>query len=272
MDNEAESAISIRCEVVSEKERAFIQARLPINSPRSSEKGFDWAEIKRTFKDIRLWLFLGVWGFYTVGTTGLTFYQPSVIVNLGFTSIAQAQLLNLPPAIFSCMLVIFFGWLASTATVPLPAIPFSFMISIMACYAVEYTYPNVGGVYAATLLAGGFSTAWYIMMWPWRVQTINGATGSAFAIAFANSYGQIGGAVGAQLFNSRYAPRYETSFAIAMGFVGMAIIMVLITWYVTGRTDIELRRIRRARIQATKRGDAIVEQLPHPAGEKAEKA
>lgn len=40
------------------------------------------------------------------------------------------------------------------------------------------------------------------MMWPWRVQTINGATGSAFAIAFANSYGQIGGAVGAQLFNS----------------------------------------------------------------------
>ena len=36
-------------------------------------------------------------------------------------SIAQAQLLNRPPAIFSCMLVVFFGWLASTATVPLPA-------------------------------------------------------------------------------------------------------------------------------------------------------
>lgn len=35
------------------------------------------------------------------------------------------------------------------------------MIAIEACYAVEYTYPNVGGVYAATLLAGGFSSAWY---------------------------------------------------------------------------------------------------------------
>jgi hypothetical protein len=76
------------------------------------------------------------------------------------------------------------------------------------------------------------------MMWPWRVQTINGATGSAFAIAFANSYGQIGGAVGAQLFNSRFAPRYETSFAIAMGF--------------TGNVDIEMRRERRARIAASK--------------------
>ena len=92
----------------------------------------------------------------------------------------------------------------------------------------------------------------YIMMWPWRVQTINGATGSAFAIAFANSYGQIGGAVGAQLFNSRFAPRYETSFAIAMGFVGIAIIIASITWYFTGSVDVEMRRERRARIAASK--------------------
>jgi hypothetical protein len=169
------------------------------------------------------------------------------------------------------MLVISFGWLASTATVPLPAIPLFFMIAIETCYAVEYTYPNFGGVYAATLLAGGFSSAWYecwplctkflradryyryIMMWPWRVQTINGATGSAFAIAFANSYGQIGGAVGAQLFNSRFAPRYETSFTIAMGFVGIAIIVASITWYFTSNVDVEMRRERRARIKTSKR-------------------
>lgn len=35
------------------------------------------------------------------------------------------------------------------------------MIIIEACYVVEYVYPNTGGVYAATTLAGGFSTAWY---------------------------------------------------------------------------------------------------------------
>lgn len=90
------------------------------------------------------------------------------------------------------------------------------------------------------------------MMWPWRVQTINGATGSAFAIAFANSYGQIGGAVGAQLFNSRFAPRYETSFAIAMGFVGIAIIVASTTWYFTGAVDVKMRRERRAWMKASK--------------------
>jgi MFS family permease len=70
---------------LSEEEKAFIQARLPVNSPRAREKDFDWKEVKQTLKDYKLWLFLGVWGFYTVGTTGLTFYQPTVIADLGFT-------------------------------------------------------------------------------------------------------------------------------------------------------------------------------------------
>ncbi|KXT03689.1 hypothetical protein AC578_5187 [Pseudocercospora eumusae] len=108
------------------------------------------------------------------------------------------------------------------------------------------------------MLAGGFSTAWYNLMWPWRVQTTSGATGSAFAIAFTHSYGQIGGAVGAQLLNSNYAPKCTTSFAIAMGFVGLAMIMESITWCFTGRVDIETRKIRRARIAAAKENKAVI--------------
>ena len=105
-------------------------------------------------------------------------------------------------------------------------------------------------------------------MWPWRVQTLEGATGSAFAIAFANSYGQIGGAVGAQLFNSRFAPRYTTSFAIGMGFVGAAIIMTSITWYFTSRVDRDTRRIKRARIAARKHNHAILDDVDIHAREK----
>ncbi|KAF5863561.1 hypothetical protein ETB97_009805 [Aspergillus alliaceus] len=197
---------------LSEKEQIFIQARLPSNSPRAAEANFDLRELITTFKNKRVWLFLFCWAFFTVGTTGLTFYQPTVIANLGFTSISETQLLNIPSAVFAVILTVLFGILADTGRIPLPAIPLAFMVVIEACYGVLYAFPNTGGVYGATILAGGFSTAWYVMMWPWRVQTTEGATGSAFAIAFANSYGQIGGAVGSQLFNSRYAPRYTTSF------------------------------------------------------------
>ncbi|CAK7209716.1 hypothetical protein SCUCBS95973_000534 [Sporothrix curviconia] len=246
---------------LTEREKAFVQARLPINAPRAQEENFSWRQFVRTLKDIRLWLFLGCWAFYTVGTTGLTFYQPSVIASLGFTSIGRAQLLNIPPAIFACILTLAFGVFADTGYIPQPAIPLFFMVVILACYVVEYTYPSLGGVYAATMLAGGFSTAWYTMMWPWRVQTTQGATGSALAIAFANSYGQIGGAVGAQLFNARFAPRYTTSFGIAMGFIGMAIVMNLITWSFTWRVDAETRRIKRARKAALKRNEAVLDDV-----------
>ncbi|KAL1891691.1 hypothetical protein Sste5346_007440 [Sporothrix stenoceras] len=246
---------------LSDREKAFVQARLPVNAPRAQEENFSWRQFINTLKDIRLWLFLGCWAFYTVGTTGLTFYQPTVIAGLGFTSIGRAQLLNIPPAIFSCFLTISFGIFADTGYIPQPSIPLFFMVVILACYVVEYTYPNLGGVYAATVIAGGFSTAWYTMMWPWRVQTTQGATGSALAIAFANSYGQIGGAVGAQLFNSRFAPHYTTSFGIAMGFIGMAIVMNLITWSFTWRVDAETRRIKRARKAALKRNEAILDDV-----------
>ena len=70
---------------MTEEEKEFVQIRLPPNSPRSAEKDFDLREFITTLKDIRLWLFLLCWAFYTVGTTGLTFYQPTVIANLGFT-------------------------------------------------------------------------------------------------------------------------------------------------------------------------------------------
>ncbi len=146
------------------------------------------------------------------------------------------------------------------------------MIVMEACYAVLYTFPSTGGVYAATVIAGGLSQAWYTMMWPWRVQTTEGATGSAFAIAFANSYGQIGGAVGSQLFASRYAPHYTTSFGIAMGFIGAAILMNIITWGFTYKVDVETRKLKRERIEAGKRGEAVLDDVDIHQGEKVRTA
>ncbi|KAF3392953.1 hypothetical protein DPV78_009934 [Talaromyces pinophilus] len=255
---------------LSDREKRFVQARLPNNSPRAEESNFDIKELIATLKNKRVWLFLLCWAFYTVGTTGLSFYQPTVIAELGFTTLARTQLLNIPPAVLSVIITIIFGIVADTGRIPQPAIPLGFMIVILSCYSVLYTFPSSGGVYAATVIAGGFSTAWYILMWPWRVQSTEGATGSAFAIAFANSYGQIGGAVGSQLFNSRYAPHYTTSFGIAMGFIGLAIVMNLITWAFTWRVDVDTRRLKRIRIAAAKGNKAVLDDVDIHRGERKE--
>lgn len=240
-----------------------------------------------------MWLFTLCWATFTVGTSGLTFYQPTVVANLGFTyvfpfnsqttqdaslakdkflnsSINKSQLLNIPTAFLTVAIIAIFGIWADTARIPRPVFPLFFLIVIMACYSVLYTFPNTGGVYAATIIASSVASAWYPLMWPWRVQTTSRATGSAFSIGFVNSYGQIGGALGPQIFRSQYAPHYTVSFAVAMALVGAAIAMNLITWWVTRRTERETRVLKLARLKAAGRGEAVLDDVVVDRKEKSE--
>ena len=246
---------------LTEKEKAFIQARLPGNAPQASEANFQWSEIVEACKDIRLWLFTLIWALYTVGTSGVRFYQPTVIANLGYTDIASAQLLNLPISIFSIIVIGITGAFADNGRLPRPVYPLSFLCVILICYGVLYAYPNNGGVLAATLIGNGVTSAWFPMMWPWRVQTTKGATGSSFSIGFVNSYGQIGGAIGPHLFNSRFAPHYRVSFGIAMGFVSACILTSLFTWHLTRQTEQDTRKLKIARVAAQTRGETILDDI-----------
>lgn len=98
-------------------------------------------------------------------------------------------------------------------------------------------------------------------MWPWRAQTISRATGSAFAISFVNSLGQIGDAVGAQIFQDKYAPRYQLPFGVSMGLVGACGITLSYTWWVTRQTVAETRKHKLARIAASKRNEAVLDDV-----------
>ncbi|KAI3337883.1 major facilitator superfamily domain-containing protein [Ustulina deusta] len=246
---------------LTDKEKAFIQARLPENAPRAAEQNFNVGEIWSSLKDKRLWLFTLIWALFTVGTSGVRFYQPTVIANLGFTTIAQAQLLNLPISVVGLLVIFVTGYFADGGRLPRPLYPLTFLIVIIASYSVLIVYPSNGGVYAATLIGNAVTAAWFPMMWPWRVQTTSGATGSAFSIGFVNSYGQIGGAIGPQIFRSAYAPKYTVSFGVAVGLVGACAITTVLTWWVTRQTENDTRKLKRARITANKRDEAILNDV-----------
>ena len=140
---------------------------------------------------------------------------------------------------------------------PYPLIALVYMIATLACYAVLVTYPNLGGVYAATTIAASASLAWFSTMWPWRLQITAKATGSAFSIAFVNSLGQIGTIVGPQIFQSQYAPKYTTSFAVAMGMSGVCILTTIWTWWLTRETERQTRHLRQKRVAAGKNSQVV---------------
>jgi hypothetical protein len=222
---------------------------------------FRWQEIVDALKDVRLWLFTLIWALMTIGTSGVRFYQPTVIADLGFTDIASAQLLNLPISLLTIAVIGVTGAFADNGRLPRPLYPLTFLCIILISYGVLYAYPNTGGVFAATLIGNSVTSAWYPMMWPWRVQTTSKATGSAFSIGFVNSYGQIGGAIGPHLFQSRYAPHYGVSFGIAMGFVSACILTTCFTWYLTRNTEGDTRRLKIARVKAQKRGETVLNDV-----------
>ncbi|OQE09766.1 hypothetical protein PENVUL_c005G00619 [Penicillium vulpinum] len=246
---------------LTEREKKFIQARLPSNAPRANEQNFQLREVIESLKDRRLWLFTFIWATFTVGTNGVTFYQSTVIANLGYTSIAQAQLLNIPITVCGLLFIAATGITADRSRIPRPLYPLSFLLIIIICYGVFVAYPSNGAIYAVTLIGNALTAGWYPVMWPWRVQTTSRATGSAFSIGFVNSYGQIGGAIGPQLFQSMYAPHYTVPFSVAMGLVGICAILTLVTWWVTWDTERDTRRLKLAKIAAEKRGEIILEDV-----------
>jgi hypothetical protein len=246
---------------LTEKEQAFVQARLPGNAPQASEMNFRWQEIVQALGDVRLWLFTLIWALFTIGTSGVRFYQPTVIADLGYTDIASAQLLNLPISVLTIFVIGVTGMFADNGRLPRPLYPLAFLCIILISYGVLYAYPSSGAVYAATLIGNSVTSAWYPMMWPWRVQTTSKATGSAFSIGFVNSYGQMGGAIGPHLFQSKYAPHYGVSFGIAMAFVSACTLVTCFTWFLTRNTEGDTRRLKVARVIAQKSGETVLDDV-----------
>lgn len=169
--------------------------------------------------------------------------------------------MNLPISILAIIVIGLTGWLADKAIVPRPLFPLGVFAVILACYGVLIVFPSNTAVYIAILIGNAFTSAFFPLMWPWRVQTTSKATGSAFAIGFVNSYGQIGGAIGPQIFRGKFAPRYRESFAAAAALVGSCCIVTLTTWWVTRQTEADTRRLKRARIQASRNNLAVLDDV-----------
>jgi nitrate/nitrite transporter NarK len=87
------------------------------------------------------------------------------------------------------------------------------------------------------------------------VVTLKGTTGTAFTLAFQSCVGQVGGVVGPQLFQAKFAYNgYKTPFIICAALIGAAFLANIWTWWLTRNVEWDVRRIRTERIAAEKEG------------------
>ena len=243
---------------LTEREREFIEARLPENAPLTSDPDFSRKEIRATLKSPLIWSFTLSQTLVNLGGYSLTWYLPTIITNLGFATLPKNQLLNIPPAFVAILGLIFSAWFISRAYIVRPAYIMIIMSGMVVCFVLFFTLKNRVGLYIACILGSLFYQSYFIPFWAWRSATLVGTTGTALTYGVQSGIAQLGGVVGPQLFQSRWAYNgYKNSFAIAASCIAAGWLANIWTWYLTRNTEYDVLRVQRKAIKARREGRTV---------------
>ena len=190
------------------KEREYVISRLKEDGDAVRDEKFNWGGVIQALKDPKVWLY-GIC-FHTVGVpiSSLGTFLPTVINELGYTP-AQAQLLSIPPYILTFILTMVAAVYAERTKLRAPFIIASSALAIVGFIILIVSYrPGVayGGAVLAT--SGSYCTAAIVAGWP--ANNVSGQTKRAIASAVQISVGNLGGIVGSQLYQPKWAPRFVT--------------------------------------------------------------
>ncbi|KAF3048107.1 hypothetical protein E8E12_010378 [Didymella heteroderae] len=229
-----------------EREQEFIETRLPESAPMTSDPDFSGKEIKGVLSEWLIYSFMLSQTLVNLGGYALTWYLPTVITNLGFVGLPRNQLLLLPPFAAAAAGLLFSAWFMERAWIVRPAY-IMFILSGMVICLFSFSQSR---------------TSYFSPFWAWRSATLIGSTGTAFTLGLQSGIAQLGGVVGPQLFQSKWAHNgYKSSFAIAAAFTIAGWASNLWTWWLTRNTEYDVMRVRRLANKAKKEGRVNAEDI-----------
>ncbi|KAL5342659.1 major facilitator superfamily domain-containing protein [Aspergillus crustosus] len=238
------------------REQEYVEARLSENAPKTDDSNFAVNEVIAALKDPRTYSFMIQQLLINFAGYALSWQLPTITTSLGFAGLPRNQLLNIPPAAASVLSIIFSGWFLKRAYLTRPAyIMFCIMGPMLLFFILLATLTDKVGIYIACTLGTMFYSVYFIPFWAWRSSSLKGMTGAAFTLAFQSCVGQVGGVIGPQLFQSRFAYNgYKTPFAICAAVIGVSILFNGWTWWLTRNVEFDVLRVRRLRIKEEKEG------------------
>jgi MFS family permease len=84
------------------EEREWVANRLVNTAPRGKDRSWSWQNIKQLFRTSTLYTFSIYWIGHGIGGFGINYALPTVIYELGFTTTAKSQLMNIVGFSSSC--------------------------------------------------------------------------------------------------------------------------------------------------------------------------
>ncbi|CAO3613669.1 unnamed protein product [Cunninghamella blakesleeana] len=217
-----------RAKFLNEREREVILNRLEADAGPSTETHFSWVQFRAAFLDWKVYMHCIIYICCSTPLYSLSLFLPSIIKGMGFTSLT-AQAMSAPPYAIACLFTVLCSFSSDKRKER------AFHIGIPALiggigYMLLIVLRHRGSVamYIASIITATGVFANVPAMLSWFNNNIGGHTKRGVAVAFIISVGNIGGAIGGQVYRIDDAPLYVRGNAICMALMFGAFVFSVI--------------------------------------------
>ncbi|KAK7056694.1 hypothetical protein VNI00_002411 [Paramarasmius palmivorus] len=167
------------------RERAIAQARLNRDHKPQSHGGLTgWQGFKAVILDYKAWLFMIIYASFNVGVATVSYFLPTLIKGLGFTSL-QAQGLTVAPYAVGWFMVFFQAWHSDKTKDRGYHIMLSCAVSFVG-YVILATsvHKSVGAAYFALFLVVGGNYSLFPLVMSWAANCFSPTSKRGVGVAF----------------------------------------------------------------------------------------
>ncbi|KAF4775686.1 high-affinity nicotinic acid transporter [Colletotrichum scovillei] len=222
--------------MLNEEERLYMKQRLASSVPKG-EASWDFKSLKVMARDPTLYTFSLYWICHGIGGFGVGFALPTVIYQLGFTTTAYSQLMNIPPYVSAFLLLNTLGFMLQRKWIRPWVTSVGIESTIIVCYIILLFVDNPVVRYICLIVSVACAGCAYPVIWPERIRALEGTVASGIGIGLTNACAQFGGIVGPHVFSTVFGPRYRISYAVNLSVLVVGICSILISWFLVVRKD-----------------------------------
>ncbi|KAJ5387966.1 hypothetical protein N7509_010507 [Penicillium cosmopolitanum] len=205
------------------------------NGHVSSTYEFRWSDVIAAAKDRKTYFMMMLfWWGGSVPTYSLSYTLPTMVANLGYSSV-KAQALTTPPYIFATCVCVAVGYISDRKSRRYQCIMGAYTLGLIGIIILWITvhYSSLPGVsYFAIFLAAAGYSAQAPIVGAWTSSNITNPSKRAAAIGLLMLLGSVGGEKSPGLANISQAPTYPLGFGFSVGATVLgAMIPATIHWY-----------------------------------------
>ncbi|KAF2716611.1 retrograde regulation protein 2 [Polychaeton citri CBS 116435] len=246
-------------------EREYIIRRLCQDSGTragkvSTNEPFKWSYLRSALFEWKIWLAVIVYWGNSISLYGFTYSAPSIILGLGYSS-AMAQILTIPVYFVGVCGTVLFSWLADKRQKRWPFIVGPYAIAaacFVALLAIPHPrYPGLTYAFLFGIPAGVYPPLIGILSFIGN--NLAPSWKRSIGMALLISMGNLGGAIGSNIYLESQSPAYPLGYGLSLGIVLAAIFSTMVLRLAYGRQNEKRDRKDEGEVRAHYSEDQLLE-------------